>query len=147
MRQRHSVTFDESRQYYEEPNFEEFQDYTAMMVDGQSTTSSSIQEVPASLTAESLDQQLDEYNAERPMTPYSEEAYKAMWADESMGPSSFNDIIDTYESEVYHESTLLSCMSNPQPESSIIDETILFSHPETMVSWRDWEEIEDEDFV
>jgi len=116
-----------------------------MLVDDTST--SGIVEIPASPIHEVLDAELDEYNVERPMAPYSEEACKAMWAGESMGPSSFDDIIDNYKHKVYHENTLLSCTSIPQPESPIIDETILFSHPETTVSWSDWEEIEDEDFV
>jgi len=116
-----------------------------MLVDNAST--SGIMDIPASPTCEALDAELDEYNTERPMAPYSEEACKAMWADESMGPSSFDDIIDNYESEVYHENALLSCMSVPQPNSPKIDETILFSHPETTASRNDWEEIEDEDFV
>jgi len=79
------VVFDESLQYYDPPNFEEFQDYMAMLVDDAST--SGIVEIPAYPTRESLDHELDEYNAERPMAPFSEEACKAMWADESMGPS------------------------------------------------------------
>jgi len=59
-----------------------------------------------------------------------------------MGPSSFNDIIDTYE--VNHH---LSCVLIHVPRVSESDTPILFSHPETSVSWSDWEEIEDEDFV
>jgi len=43
-----------------------------MMVD--QPTTSGISKVPISPTAESLDAQLDEYNAERPIAPYSEEA-------------------------------------------------------------------------
>jgi len=116
-----------------------------MMVD--EPTTSGIVEVPVSPTAESLDTQLDEYNAERPMALYSEEACKAMWADDSMGPLSFDDIIDTYESEVYHENALLSCALIPLSRIPEVDTPILFSHPETSVSRNSWEEIEDEDFV
>jgi len=72
-----------------------------MMVD--QPTTSGIAEVPISPTAESLDTQLDEYNVERPMAPYSEEAQRAMWADESMGPSSFDDIIKTYEEQATYD--------------------------------------------
>jgi len=64
-----------------------------------------------------------------------------------MGPSSFDDIIDNYESEVYHENALLSCALIHVPRISEPDTPILFSHPETFVSWSDWEEIDDEDFV
>ena len=96
------IHFDKSLQYYDEPDF---QDYTAMMVDD---ATSGIVEIPTSPTAESLDTQLDEYNMERPMAPYSKEACKAMWADESMGPLSFDNIVNNYQSEVYHENALLS---------------------------------------
>ena len=82
------------------------------------------------------------------MAPFSEEVVKAMWADETMGPSSFDDIINNYESEVYHENALLSCTSLiPSDSQTEVDESILFSHPETVVSQSDWDEIEDEDFV
>jgi len=49
-----------------------------MMVDD--PTTSGIVEIPTSLTPASLDAELDEYNAKRPMAPYSEEACRAMWA-------------------------------------------------------------------
>jgi len=139
------VVFNESLQYYDQPDYEEFQDYTAMMVD--QPTTSGIAEVPASPIAE-LDAQLDEYNAERPMAPYSEEAVRALWADESMGPSSFDDIIETYEEQAtYDFDRTCALIHIPRfPEQN--DDTLSsFSHPETSVSRNDWEEIEDEDFV
>jgi len=137
------VIFDESLQYYDQPDYEEFQDYTAMMVD--QPTTSGISEVPVSPTAE-LDAQLDEYNAERPMAPYSEEAVRAMWADESMGPSSFDDIIDTYEEQATYDFDR-TCALIHIPSIPESDEAPSFSHPETTVSRSVWEEIEDEDFV
>jgi len=110
-------------------------------------TTSGIAEVPVSPTAE-LDAQLDEYNAERPMAPYSEDAVRAMWADESMGPSSFDDIIETYEEQATYDfdrtCALIHIPSIPEQNDDTIS---LFSHPETLVSRYDWEEIEDEDFV
>ena len=137
------VVFDESLQYYDQPDYEEFQDYTAMMVN--QPTTSGISEVPVSPTAE-LDVQLDEYNAERPMAPYSEEAIRAMWADESMGPSSFDDIIDTYEEQATYDFDR-TCALIHIPSIPESDEAPSFSHPETTVSRSVWEEIEDEDFV
>ena len=114
-----------------------------MMVD--QPTTSGISEVPVSPTAE-LDAQLDEYNAERPMAPYSEEAVRAMWADESMGPSSFDDIIDTYEEQATYDFDR-TCALIHIPSIPESDEAPSFSHPETTVSRSVWEEIEDEDFV
>jgi len=116
-----------------------------MMVD--QPTTSGISEVTVSPIAE-LDAQLDEYNAERPMAPYSEDAVRAMWADESMGPSSFDDIIETYEEQATYDfdctCALIHIPRFPELES---DEVPSFSHPETQVSRNDWEEIEDEDCV
>jgi len=117
-----------------------------MMVD--QPTTSGISEVSISPTAESLDAQLDEYNAARPMASYSEEVQRAMWADESMGPSSFNDIIETYEEQATYDfdqsCALIHIPRIPEPDSDTVPS---FSHPETYVSQNDWEEIEDEDFV
>jgi len=80
------------------------------------------------------------------MAPYSEDAVRAMWADESMGPSSFDDIIDTYEEQAtYDFDRTCALIHIPRiPES---DEVPSFSHPETAVSRSNWEEIEDGDFV
>jgi len=117
-----------------------------MMVNQPAT--SGITKVPVSPTVKSLDAQLDEYNAARPMAPYSEEAHKAMWADKSMGPSSFDDIIKTYEEQATYDfdrtCALIHISRIPTQEPDV---PLLFSHPETVVSWNDWEEIEDEDFV
>jgi len=124
------VVFDESLQYYDQPDYEEFQDYTAMMVD--QPTTSGIAEVPASPTAE-LDAQLDEYNAERPMAPYSEEAIRALWADESMGPSSFDDIIDTYEEQATYDFDR-TCALIHIPTFPEYDEVPSFSHPDILPS-------------
>ena len=80
------------------------------------------------------------------MAPYSEDAVQAMWADESMGPSSFDDIIETYEEQVTYDFDR-TCALIHVPRIPESDEVPSFSHPETQVSWNDWEEIEDEDFV
>ena len=140
------VVFDESLQYYDQPDYEEFQDYTAMMVDQPAT--SGLTEIPVSPTVESLDALLDEYNAERPMAPFSEEAVRALWADESMGPSSFDDIIETFEQEAtYDFDRTCALIHIPRIPTQEPDVPLLISHPETEVSRNDWEEIEDEDFV
>jgi len=138
------VIFDESLQYYDQPDYEDFQDYTAMMVD--QPTTSGLSEVPAISPTAELDAQLDEYNVERPMAPYSEEAQRAMWADESMGPSSFDDIIETYEEQATYDFDR-TCALIHVPRIPESDEVPLFSHPEIFISRSDWEEIEDEDFV